>query len=135
VDPQGRVQGANRAAARMLGQPVPQLLGLRLADLLDLAPRRTGPCGQAAAELRTAHGLTLQAQLDAGHAHRPTHLPAGPPSLPADPSAGTLRQLEVATIRQTLADLGGNVSEAARRLGVSRNTIYRRLAAPPEPLT
>ena len=30
-------------------------------------------------------------------------------------------------IRETLAAVDGNVSEAARRLGVSRNTLYRRL--------
>ncbi|MEO6280784.1 sigma-54-dependent Fis family transcriptional regulator [Roseateles sp.] len=38
-----------------------------------------------------------------------------------------LRQLAEARIRETLAAVGGNVSEAARRLGVSRNTLYRRL--------
>jgi transcriptional regulator of acetoin/glycerol metabolism len=31
-------------------------------------------------------------------------------------------------MRQTLERCGGNVSRAARVLGVSRNTIYRRLA-------
>ena len=38
-----------------------------------------------------------------------------------------LRQLTDARIRATLAAVGGNVSEAARRLGVSRNTLYRRV--------
>ena len=28
---------------------------------------------------------------------------------------------------ETLSAVGGNVSEAARRLGVSRNTLYRRM--------
>lgn len=37
-----------------------------------------------------------------------------------------LRQLTAARIREVLAATGGNVTEAARRLGISRNTLYRR---------
>ncbi|PTT90234.1 sigma-54-dependent Fis family transcriptional regulator, partial [Pelomonas sp. HMWF004] len=48
-------------------------------------------------------------------------------SASAVPPSGDLRQLAEARIRETLAAVGGNVSEAARRLGVSRNTLYRRL--------
>lgn len=40
---------------------------------------------------------------------------------------GDLREQAEAHIRETLAAVGGNVSEAARRLGVSRNTLYRRI--------
>jgi len=46
---------------------------------------------------------------------------------PATPPSDDLRQLAEARIRETLAAVGGNMSEAARRLGVSRNTLYRRL--------
>ena len=45
----------------------------------------------------------------------------------APPPSDDLRQLAETRIRETLAAVGGNVSEAARRLGVSRNTLYRRL--------
>jgi len=38
-----------------------------------------------------------------------------------------LRRLSGQAIRQVVADTGGNMSEAARRLGISRNTLYRRL--------
>ncbi|MFG6442293.1 sigma-54-dependent Fis family transcriptional regulator [Roseateles sp. LKC17W] len=41
--------------------------------------------------------------------------------------AGDLREQADASIRETLAAVDGNVAEAARRLGVSRNTLYRRL--------
>ena len=53
---------------------------------------------------------------------------AGAASLPAAAvsSGSDLRQLADARIRETLAAVSGNVSEAARRLGVSRNTLYRR---------
>ncbi|HET8596359.1 MAG TPA: sigma-54-dependent Fis family transcriptional regulator [Castellaniella sp.] len=86
----------------------------------------------------------------------PALLPAGlaaPPALPADAEAGAppaggphdavsrrmpqppapdtaavrLRDLEQAAMRQALQDCGGNVSQAARRLGVHRSTLYRKL--------
>ena len=42
-------------------------------------------------------------------------------------SARTLLQSEAALIRAAVDAAGGNISEAAKRLGVSRNTIYRKL--------
>ena len=39
-----------------------------------------------------------------------------------------LRALTAARIREVLAATGGNVSEAARRLGISRNTLYRKIS-------
>ncbi|RUP28061.1 MAG: sigma-54-dependent Fis family transcriptional regulator [Curvibacter sp.] len=40
-----------------------------------------------------------------------------------------LHELKLSTIRQTLAACNGNVTEAAKRLNISRNTIYRKLKA------
>ena len=45
------------------------------------------------------------------------------------PVSGGLKEHELARIAQTLSEVQGNLSEAARRLGVSRNTLYRRLRA------
>jgi len=45
----------------------------------------------------------------------------------ATASVGSLQQQEAEAIRNALAAHGGNVSAAARALGVSRNTIYRKL--------
>jgi len=41
------------------------------------------------------------------------------------------QKLYVETVRRVLQECGGNISVAARRLGVSRNTIYRKLYWPP----
>jgi sigma-54 dependent transcriptional regulator, acetoin dehydrogenase operon transcriptional activator AcoR len=39
----------------------------------------------------------------------------------------TLEELEIATIRSALDAAGGNISVASKKLGISRNTIYRKL--------
>ncbi|NTV11499.1 MAG: sigma-54-dependent Fis family transcriptional regulator [Zoogloea sp.] len=38
-----------------------------------------------------------------------------------------LEDIELQVIQRTLDELGGNVSAAARRLGISRNTLYRKI--------
>jgi sigma-54 dependent transcriptional regulator, acetoin dehydrogenase operon transcriptional activator AcoR len=48
-------------------------------------------------------------------------------TLAATSASGTLRGAEDAIIRRTLEAAGGDVGEAARRLGVAKTTIYRRL--------
>ena len=62
----------------------------------------------------------------------PRNLAEGPVSDPAPILAGSsairLDDVEWQAIRDTLDRLGGNVSAAARALGISRNTIYRRLS-------
>jgi DNA-binding NtrC family response regulator len=50
--------------------------------------------------------------------------------LPATASAalsGTLEQIERRAIEQALEETGGNVSDAARRLGLSRSTLYAKV--------
>jgi transcriptional regulator of acetoin/glycerol metabolism len=49
----------------------------------------------------------------------------------AAPRVGTLEEQEAEAIRAALRQHAGNVSAAARALGVSRNTIYRRLGGLP----
>jgi transcriptional regulator of acetoin/glycerol metabolism len=51
--------------------------------------------------------------------------PAAPPAPPD--AATTLEALELQTIKRALEDAGGNISVASKRLGISRNTIYRKL--------
>jgi transcriptional regulator of acetoin/glycerol metabolism len=41
----------------------------------------------------------------------------------------TMEQAEIGIIRAALDAAGGNISAASKRLGISRNTIYRKLRA------
>jgi len=45
----------------------------------------------------------------------------------AEPLSGRLRDLALQAIRDAIARSGGNISAAARELGVSRSTVYRKL--------
>ena len=55
-----------------------------------------------------------------------------PPPAVALPSSGqSLQALSHAAIAQALQAACGNVSQAARQLGISRQTLYRKLALNP----
>ncbi|MFH1869824.1 MAG: sigma-54-dependent Fis family transcriptional regulator [Pseudomonadota bacterium] len=49
------------------------------------------------------------------------------PAQPPDAGAGRLQDVALQAIRDALARSGGNISGAARELGVSRSTLYRKL--------
>lgn len=54
--------------------------------------------------------------------------PPQPAFAAAEPAAArTLEQAEIDMIRATLDAVGGNISLASKQLGISRNTIYRKL--------
>jgi sigma-54 dependent transcriptional regulator, acetoin dehydrogenase operon transcriptional activator AcoR len=80
----------------------------------------------------TVTGATLPSSADS--AGTPDIAPTTTPSMssatasaPAEPEPQPLREAEHAAILRALRDCGGNVSQAARRLGVSRGRIYRHL--------
>ena len=54
------------------------------------------------------------------------HDASGTPA-PARRPARTLDEAQTDLIRSTLQSLGGNISAASKQLGISRNTIYRKL--------
>jgi DNA-binding NtrC family response regulator len=62
------------------------------------------------------------ARLDPGGTASPTPLPA------EDERSVTLEEVERAMLVRALAETGGNVSAAARRLGISRDTLRYRMA-------
>ncbi|HEU4670686.1 MAG TPA: sigma-54-dependent Fis family transcriptional regulator [Dyella sp.] len=63
----------------------------------------------------------------------PDHWRQPPPDavtpLAAGPAAGNLQALEAQAIDQALAACRGNMAAAARQLGISRSTLYRRMEA------
>jgi transcriptional regulator of acetoin/glycerol metabolism len=79
-------------------------------------------------DLRKSETLS-QAGADAGAtAEAPLRLPSTLPS-PLPPQQGTrLQDVAAQAIAATLAQYGGNVSAAARALGVSRATLYRKMS-------
>ncbi|WP_434032069.1 sigma-54-dependent Fis family transcriptional regulator [[Pseudomonas] boreopolis] len=108
--------------------------GRRLsADALDALAGYGWPGNlrQLAACLRTLVALSDPGDTlgrDALPAYLATWRPAPSPAL-APAEAGRLDALQEAAMRQALADCGGNVTRAARRLGISRSTLYRKLGA------
>ncbi len=60
----------------------------------------------------------------------------GPSAMPVDQL--NIHQSEDALIRRALDECGGNITEAARKLGISRRTLHRKLklsSQPPSPTT
>jgi transcriptional regulator of acetoin/glycerol metabolism len=49
------------------------------------------------------------------------------PQQPGPDATATLEELELQTIQRVVKELNGNISLASKRLGISRNTIYRKL--------
>ena len=111
-----------------------------LAPLLA-AHRWPGNLRQLHNALRTAAALLADGEHQITEAHLPDDLAddlhaaragatagatAGPDPLPAN-TTERLRQHENQTVARMVQVCHGNVSEAARRLGISRNTLYRKL--------
>ena len=81
--------------------------------------------------LLTACALLDDSEAQIGWAHLPDDLAAdlraaAAPRVVVDESAD-LRAISERTVRHTVQACAGNLSEAARRLGISRNTLYRKL--------
>ena len=62
---------------------------------------------------------------DPGGAAAPGGAPGHPPAPPVDKL--NIHQSEDALIRRALEETGGNITEAARKLGISRRTLHRKL--------
>jgi transcriptional regulator of acetoin/glycerol metabolism len=110
-----------RTAAVMAGGD-PQITELHLSDDFLEDVQRVPKVAAASASAFAA------ASVSAGSLP-PLSIPLPPPAPPAASAerAATLDEAERELIRQVLASVNGNISEASKRLGVSRNTIYRKL--------
>lgn len=146
LDSQGRIAWVNNAAARLLGLGYPSrgeqaeaVIGLDLAALArltrnDAAQPHRLPNGLAvwlAARMQSNDGagplVSLLSLVQGGVPDDTRHL--SPPSASAAAPAATLRDNDRSLIERTVQACGGNVSKAARTLGVSRGLIYRHLKA------
>ena len=72
-------------------------------------------------------GWAEQVRITVAYGHITKVAKAAAPQPGDVPAIGRLEDVERALIERTLEAAGGNISEAAKRLGVSRNTIYRKL--------
>jgi transcriptional regulator of acetoin/glycerol metabolism len=123
LDGDGWVTGSNPAARQMLAglaageAPVhcSELFAQPWEQLFDLAKHGDG----APVELPLWSGLRLSCM-----AHAAGEARTGTSRLP-------LRDVEIALIRKAVNDARGNVMEAARALGISRATVYRKLGHKP----
>ncbi|MGH8848233.1 MAG: helix-turn-helix domain-containing protein, partial [Polaromonas sp.] len=135
LDPDGWVTGANPAARQMVpaltvGSPsamhCSELFALPYDMLFDAAKNDTLGYPQAI-DMPLWSGLRLHAlALRQGRRAAPNRLGGRAPATPPLP----LKDIETALIRQAVSDARGNVMKAARTLGISRATVYRRLGLP-----
>ena len=158
VDEGGRISWINATAAGLVGVDAAEARPLRVEALLgcgidallafthDRAPRALllpngltvwlqaefRPLGEAADNavdgLDAPGQATVAAAAPAATWHAAEHTGNAGANASGDDRA-TLAALSLQLIEQTLAACGGNVSQAARRLGVSRGLLYRRLKA------
>ncbi|MEO5736229.1 MAG: helix-turn-helix domain-containing protein [Variovorax sp.] len=129
LDSDGHVMASNAAAREMVNQPATRALPARLhaSDLFalpwtllwDAARRANG----SVIEVPLWSGLRLQARPRAGGVIGDEAAPA----IEAQ-TRPRLRDVETALIRKAVDEARGNVAEAARVLGISRATVYRKLA-------
>ncbi len=126
VDADGGITALNRPAADMLGIAPGMAAGhchdvfaVPVDILFDAALAQ-----RSALEVPLWSGLrlTVLARLNRGGAHGTVHTASyGVP----------LKDVETALIRKAVDDARGNVKEAARTLGISRATVYRKLGRRP----
>lgn len=130
LDADGWITGANPVARQMvpgLAAPhqapvhVSDVFGMPFEPLFDAAKRPGKPI-----ELPLWSGLRLQAQAISRDDEAHT-LQTGTNAAPAL----ALREVEATMIRKAVDDARGHVGQAARALGISRATLYRKLGQKP----
>jgi sigma-54 dependent transcriptional regulator, acetoin dehydrogenase operon transcriptional activator AcoR len=107
------------AAAGRAETPIGSVVGALYAAPAAPAAHAAPPSPAA----HPAHPSQAVQATQAAHAMQASRAPAAPePTVPH-----TLEQAEIEMIRAVLEAAGGNISAASKTLGISRNTIYRKL--------
>jgi transcriptional regulator of acetoin/glycerol metabolism len=137
LDADGWITGANPAARQMvtaLSTRPTAAASLHASELFALPHERLFEAARKAASSRSHALPVLDVPLWSGLRLAAMALPQGnswpPHASPAVPER-PLKDLETALIRQAVAQARGNVMQAARALGISRATVYRRLGKKP----
>jgi transcriptional regulator of acetoin/glycerol metabolism len=131
LDSDGWVTAANTTAHTMLAQPsgtrsmplhANDLLDINYQQLFDAAKRN-----EVLMDVPLRSGLHIQAM--------PVHsaeemLVDNPRGSSRSSEARPLKDLETALIRKAVEQSRGNVAQAAKSLGISRATVYRKLGRP-----
>lgn len=139
LDREGRIVGANPTARQMLSLSADhpkqtvhasEVFAVPWENLFDAASRHAG-----AQELPLWSGLRLQTQaLRSGTAvsTNPHSTKASMALAGQQPSLvnKNLKDVQTDMIREAINQARGNVAEAARSLGISRATVYRKLVLP-----
>lgn len=147
VDEAGRLQWINAAGRSLLQAPrtpqpvvgVEEAFGLKLSSLMAAArngrplwhglPNGLRLCLLAQTDAQEVLPAAMQAPSTAAEEPALSSPSASSSTVPADKTP--LRTASHQLIEKTLAACAGNVSRAARELGVSRGLIYRHLKASP----
>ena len=122
LDPDGCVVSVNATARQMISQlAAPAAAALHASDLFAMPWEMLFDAAESdgAIEAPLWTGLTLQVlarRTDDSHAAAPSTARRLP-----------LKDLETALIRRAVDEARGNVMQAARTLGISRATVYRKL--------
>jgi len=119
LDEEGRIQGANKLAREMLNldkqtQPhASDVFAIPLGLLFDAATSAN------TMDVPLWSGLHLHVKAGLQDVCHQTTQPA---------TTGALHQIQSAMINKAIAHAKGNVAQAAKALGISRATLYRKLA-------
>ena len=125
LDADGRVVASNGTARQMLQQPLARGTAAQSCHASDLFALPVDMLWDAArrgdaVDVPLWSGLRLQAW---------ARLADADVSAASSMARPRLRDVETALIRKAVDEARGNVAEAARTLGISRATVYRKLAA------